>query len=767
MARIQDAFLVLMSAACCATSFGHASESGLVVVQAGHSEYSIVVDKDAIPSEHFAAEELVTHLQQMTGVTVPVQNVMPGNGKAIVLGFTAASPLGVLPDASLGKEGFLLKQIGSSLVIAGGRPRGTLYGVYSFLDRLGVRWWTPTERYVPTQKTVVLPALDVRDVPALYYRDMMYRESFSPAGRLWSARNRQNGMAWEDKAGEELQRLGGRCVLTCSVSGNIVHSYHQLLSASGVAMKEDMKALKKGKRNAGQPCLSSPDVLAAITKVTIAALRADPDLEFVEIGQEDNDNFCECPSCAAIDAQEDSHAGQVIHFVNQVAEAVDRELPGRRVSTAAYTWSRTPPKRLKVRDNVNITLCSIECDLGHPLGSGASVENKKFRADIEGWGKIAKSLLIWHYSGNRDHYLMPNPDWFTFAPDVQFYCDNQVRGLFVQGTHVGSGTEFSPLRMWVWARAMANPRADGRALIAEFVNGYYGPAAQPIMQYMDLIAAANPDTGYHLGRRAFLDAPFLKPEVMAEAESLLRSAEAKAKGNAEFERRVRHARLPLTYVLFKRGPGSKTWAAVERKVGHLDAPALASDFAKSAKEYSINLVGDPEDVQPWLDWMKDYAQCVSDKQAPPVPPELVGQDLSRIRLIQACQMDGRSRYWKRVTGASDGWAVEPMKGISGDVIHPSPVEDYEAGKSYRIFARVKRTTDAGAGGGFSVAVFNKQDPLWWKTRRIVKKEEVASSAWIGYEICTRTFIPGDTISFEGDGGACLDCLWLVEAERKP
>lgn len=744
-----------------------AAEPGLILAKDGISDYVIVLDQEAIPSERFAAEELVAHLKQMTGATLPVQPGLPAHGKAIVLGFAAAAPLGVQTDGGLGKEGFLIKQVGSSLVIAGGRPRGTLYGAYSLLDRLGVRWWTPKETYVPTARTLILPALDGREIPALFYRDMMYLESFSQAGRLWSARNRQNGMAWEDKADEEIQRLGGRCLLTCNVASNLVHSYKELLGASGVTMKDEMKALKKGKRNAGQPCLSSPDVLAAISKVVIAALQANPELEFVEVGQEDNDNFCECPDCAAIDAQEGSHSGQVIRFINQVAEAVEKAAPGRRVSTAAYGWSRTPPKTLKVRDNVNIVLCSLECDLGHPLGSGASAENQKFRHDIEGWGRIAKSLLIWHYSGNRDHYLMPNPDLLTFAPNVKFFTDNQVRGIFIQGTHVGAGTEFAPLRMWVWARAMANPAADGRALITEFVNGYYGPAAEPIQKYIDLIHAANPDSGYHLGRRAHLNAPFLKPEVLAEAEALMRQAEGKAKGDAELERRVRHARLPVTYVLFKRGPGSKTWTAVEKKVGPLDPVALAAAFAQSVREYGINLVADPEDVKPWVDWMQDYAKSIAGKKDAPIPPELAGLDLAKIRLIQACQMDGRSRYWKPVAGASDGWGVTPNKGISGDMLLPSPYEDYEAGKSYRIFARVKRTGEANQGGGFAVFVFNKQDPAWWKSRRIVKKEEVTSSEWAVYEICTRKFIPGDAISFEGDGGACLDCLWLVEAESKP
>lgn len=53
-----------------------------------------------------------------------------------------------------GSEGFIIKSDGKDLVIAGGRPRGTMYGVYTLLDHLGVRWYTKEVTKVPKLATV-------------------------------------------------------------------------------------------------------------------------------------------------------------------------------------------------------------------------------------------------------------------------------------------------------------------------------------------------------------------------------------------------------------------------------------------------------------------------------------------------------------------------------------------------------------------------------------------------------------------------------------
>ena len=84
--------------------------------------------------------------------------------------------------ADLGPEGDVLRTMGDRLIIAGGRPRGTLYGVYGLLeDYLGCRWFTPDTSLIPKMETITLGPLFASAVPAFEYR-----EPWMDSGYIWS-----------------------------------------------------------------------------------------------------------------------------------------------------------------------------------------------------------------------------------------------------------------------------------------------------------------------------------------------------------------------------------------------------------------------------------------------------------------------------------------------------------------------------------------------------------------------------------------------------
>jgi hypothetical protein len=86
----------------------------------------------------------------------------------------------LLPDVdwkSLGYDGIVIKAKGQHLILAGGRPRGTLYAVYTFLeDIVGCRWWTSSEEDVPHRPTLAFAAPNITYIPALSVRDNDYAD---------------------------------------------------------------------------------------------------------------------------------------------------------------------------------------------------------------------------------------------------------------------------------------------------------------------------------------------------------------------------------------------------------------------------------------------------------------------------------------------------------------------------------------------------------------------------------------------------------------
>src|SRR3989442_4067197 len=94
--------------------------------------------------------------------------------------------------AKLGTDGFTLRPDHNHLVIVGGRPRGTLYGVYALLEeKFGVRWFTPEFEIVPKLSRVSLPQLNETQIPALEYREVYWTEMMRDTD--FAARHRLNG----------------------------------------------------------------------------------------------------------------------------------------------------------------------------------------------------------------------------------------------------------------------------------------------------------------------------------------------------------------------------------------------------------------------------------------------------------------------------------------------------------------------------------------------------------------------------------------------
>ena len=69
-------------------------------------------------------------------------------------------------------------------------------------------------------------------------------------------------------------------------------------------------------------------------------MRESPEYLIYDVSQNDWDNPCQCDKCQAIVKKEGSESGVIIWFVNQVAEAVEKEFPDKFIGTLAYKYTR-------------------------------------------------------------------------------------------------------------------------------------------------------------------------------------------------------------------------------------------------------------------------------------------------------------------------------------------------------------------------------------------------------------------------------------------
>ncbi len=525
-----------------------AAASELVLADGGKSPFQIVLPQQASPSTQYAAEELQRFLEQITGARLPVVTDAASAGPhEIVLGPSARlKALGITIDfASLGPEGYVLRTAGPHLVIAGGDPRGTLYGVYGLLeDHLGCRWFAPGVSRIPKRSRLVLGERHETKVPVLEYREPFTFDCFDGD---WCARNRVNS-----SSGRLLARHGGKIRFG---NGFFVHTFARLVPPEKYFKEHpEYFSLVGGKRQDGyaQLCCTNEDVIRLCTEGVLAAMRAQPDAFVFSVSQNDTDKHCECPQCQALAQQEDSQMAPVLHLVNRVAEAAEKQFPDKAIETLAYQWTRKPPKTMRPRPNVIIRLCSIECCFSHPLATCSSPENKRFVEDLQGWAKVSQRLWVWDYVTDFAHYLLPFPNQRVRNDNIRLFVANNVKGIFEQDTYDTPHSELAALGGYMTAKFLWNPDYDENTAMNEFLEGYYGQAAGPIRKYIDLLHDRAERENIHVHIWAPPSSPHLATELLVQANALWQEAEKLAAGQPEVLRRVQISRMSVDYAIVER-----------------------------------------------------------------------------------------------------------------------------------------------------------------------------------------------------------------------
>ncbi|MBN2583266.1 MAG: DUF4838 domain-containing protein, partial [Planctomycetes bacterium] len=701
-------FVVL--AACLAVA-ALACESAVgetTLVAAGASDYVIVVSKDAGPSEQWAAKDLAEHLKLMSGAALKVQDEAAGvPDKAIVIGDgEAARSLGVKADMdALGEDGFLLKTVGDRIVIVGGRKRGTMYGVYEVLRKLGCRWWAPGESTIPTMTTVAVPELDEQKRPILEYRDMLYgdlwegsnRADSSEAakalwreGRLWCARN------WVHAAFHEMPDDLGPIDMDTAIAHRMIN---YLPADRYMAEHPEWYALRGDKRMTDHICLANMDAAKETAANVVKALDKTPNWRLITLGQADNGNFCTCDKCKALVEKHGANSGMILNFINEVARLVKEKYPKVTINTNAYRWSQAAPKGIRCEDNVMITIPPIACNYAAPISDGWPQENADYTRDLSDWGKICNKIYVWDYTTNFVHYVMPWPNMYVLQPNIRFFIDNNVRGIFAQGSHTTNNAQFSTLVMWVQAQAMWNPDADNRELVKEFCLGYYGPKAGPlVLDYINMLndKIVNEKIAIWATHRTHLSAEYLTPEIIARGETLFRQAEQAVKDDPALLRRVEIAHFPVQYMLLRRPYAF--WDAAAKANPGMTWPQVTAQFARVGREAGIARLSEGDGATPFYEWAEDYGKKMAADPKACLPAELKETDPSKYTLIQAAQFDGQVRFLKKVDGATDGWVQTVLTHGWSITNHLLPPKDFTSGRTYMVYARVKGEIAEGATG---------------------------------------------------------------------
>lgn len=558
----------------------------ITLAKGGVTEYVIVESGNQIPAERTAAVDLAKYLKKVTGAEFKIVKENPGKkvDKGIYAGWTDFAKSQGLVASGFAPEEWLVTTVGDSIVITGGRPRGTINGAYEFLEEaVSVHILDPITEIIPSNPDLTINAPELSGKPAFLVHDVYAPYNhFRPENRecvtFFNAFNKNVGYNKVGSPGD------------CHTFGLYINPREY-----GVSHSEYFSMNEKGERITDSKgttslwfslCLSNPDVRKIITEKLRGYIEFDrqqvkgsstPPPFIYSIDQNDCiEHECLCPNCKAIvDREGGAESGLIIDFINEIADNIKKDYPDILIQTFAYNHTLKVPKSIKPRDNVMIRWCDNYgmSEFFRPL---TSEYNKEMREMFDPWCRISKNMAVWDYwrmfKAHSLGFYAPFVNISCLKPDLEYFQTNGVKSMFAQsedfdyidGRDSDDLQSFNALRIWLGLKLVQDPQRDDKKLLDTFFSGYYGPAAEKmreLLAYIEQRQNACKQKLVKLDREDYYKA-YLDLEFFTTTRKMLDEAVTLCGTDAFHKARVQRERIPVDSALLHLEPSlRKTFCA--------------------------------------------------------------------------------------------------------------------------------------------------------------------------------------------------------------
>lgn len=478
----------------------------LALTNEGKPLGEIVLEAGASETETLAAGELQRWLKEITGAELPIVQAPTDTAQVKILLGTHfaesryAEDLKALADS----DGFAVRTEGKNISIFGAIPKGTMNGVFSFIENnTDLIWARPHPDHgtiFSQEKNLEIVWADALERPAATIRGWFPNLGGELDFWLWSDRNRNNylstgnpkhNLEWGD-----IVEFGGG------------HNLQFFIPKDDPAYFPTIEGSKPEKLSIWkhQICMSVPNLEETYAKNVVNYLseKAPPGIEVFNIKIEDNWGVCECEKCVAPITLADGsvvtiddpafRSTQFYQFLNKVTSIINETFPDLKIQTYAYFFTSTPPK-VALNPNIVILFCPyVRKDHRTPLCSPA---NDHWWRMLKTWGEATPNVLIREYYGilNQGRPLAE-----VVAFDVRNALKLNVRGFgseinpdFVRkwwdGEMRGGGDEFDVDMMdyWIINRLYWNPNAKVEDLRKYFIRRTFREAAPEMEKFFGTI----------------------------------------------------------------------------------------------------------------------------------------------------------------------------------------------------------------------------------------------------------------------------------------
>lgn len=444
--------------------------------------HSIILSENADRVETFAAGELAKYVCAITNQQISIvtngQNIAEGTiyvGR-LSNGFDEFTKHQISADLKeLHDDGFVIRNIGDNLAIYGKTSRATLYGVYHYLNLLGVRWYFPgrENEFLPTQPQIEIVPLNIIESPDIGKRGVVIHPHNSALHE------------WIDFAPKVK-------INTIAMHSDLdIHKMPELFADRGLSL--DLEQHLFG----GEFCFTNPtewERNKTLARDFVRQLpgcirdfflwQADVWLEQTEYAKKRNYNLSD----------------STLQFMNEMLSAIKEVRPDARLAFLAYlsTWER--PKHVQPADGIFLEIAPIHRCFAHaitdphcPINSPAA-PNVQTARQLVGVKSVIEELLqvfnpgetqvlgywldasLFGRSRYKDLHGRVPQFGDVIKNDVNYYRSLGISAIttFAAGINKEYLERFTSPTIFQYANVLWDNQADLHATLVDFCEHFYG-----------------------------------------------------------------------------------------------------------------------------------------------------------------------------------------------------------------------------------------------------------------------------------------------------
>lgn len=557
----------------------------LSLVEPGKSPLPIVVAADASPRTREAAKTLAESIEKISGQKPPVLtgDPQPRPERAIWIGVQPAVT-SLFPNVDFKfqhPEEIVIAASDRHVVIAGRDrwdpnqapvdPRsgavpdkqqeyGTINAVYTFIqDQLGVRWLWPGELgedLTPRERIVLTTPLLQRYHPQIRSRGGVF--TFSRLG------NRGYGRAHD---WTRLQRLQ---LDSLSMEGG--HGFGDWWDRYRETHPEIFALQPDGTRG-GYPnprtmklCMSNPKVWELWLEDVAADLAKDPTKTVFNASPNDGwaSGHCVCENCSAWDhpdgeprnfnwskqnAVRPALSDRDVTFANTLGRLLKEKYPDQDYKIMMLSYGHSRPAPIKARPDDNVIMSLVANFYGRTgLVDRGSSRGDTYRQQFEAWAEIVPAMMWRPNTGSPAGWQQGFPDLSVQQTirDLKDVAAANCQGIYIDSVWEHWATQ-GP-QYYVQAQLVWNPNADADAILDDYYQRAFGPAAAEVRAYFEALESARMAfTADAVEAGVFSFLKHYTPELLDASQARLDRAAALVPADSIHGRRVAFVRVGLDY----------------------------------------------------------------------------------------------------------------------------------------------------------------------------------------------------------------------------